>query len=216
MNKIEISDTKLHKNKIINKILRIDYEFLIKIYGINPKLTFFIRIYSFFGSILFWGPLILILYLIGRFMEFNNVKDFGLILLSCLILSSTIIGSLKKIAKRKRPYFNEQLKSIYKIEITNRDRWFGFKKFNSFPSGHIGQISSSMIIFSYYMGQNWMLPLFIATLLMILARNHLGVHFLSDTLVGGLFGIGIGYLTIFLWPVLFDPFFHWIWVTFLI
>jgi membrane-associated phospholipid phosphatase len=215
MNQTESSDILLHKNRFIHKIIENDYKILVKFYSINPKFTPFIRYFSSLGSMLFWGPFILTIYLIGNYKENDAVKDFGLIMFSGLILSSIIVGGLKKIVKRKRPYFDEKLKTISNIQIENRDKWFGFKRESSFPSGHICQLCYMLVISVYFLSINWLFIFIPMIILMIFARGHLGVHFFSDTLTGILFGLLIGYLTVITWSIFWDPFFHWIWETFL-
>jgi undecaprenyl-diphosphatase len=65
---------------------------------------------------------------------------------------------------------------------------------HSFPSGHAAR-SALMAVLILAWGPAWLeLPLLIWAPLVSLARVALGVHFLSDVIVGALVGIGAGLL----------------------
>lgn len=67
---------------------------------------------------------------------------------------------------------------------------------HSFPSGHAAR-SALMAVLILAWGPTWLeIPLLVWAPLVSIARVALGVHFLSDVVVGALVGIGAGLLAI--------------------
>jgi membrane-associated phospholipid phosphatase len=127
-------------------------------------------------------------YLIGSFLIFlitykynQNISKAALYIFSSVALSGLIVILIKYIFARYRPpkYIHEQLFGF---------NWFDFGYIiNSFPSGH------SATAFSLFTALALLLPKYkwfflIFATLVALSRVALGVHFLSDILVGSLIG----------------------------
>jgi membrane-associated phospholipid phosphatase len=108
----------------------------------------------------------------------------GLFLLAALIGAGIAVNVIKLIVGRYRPlYF-----------VSNNI--YGFKPFditfvlNSFPSGHAQAIFTAMTsLFLLY--PRYVLPYGLVALLVFLSRPFLGVHFLSDVVMGAYIGIVI-------------------------
>ena len=127
-------------------------------------------------------------YLIGSFLIFvitykyqKDISKVALYLFSTVALSGIIVIFIKFIFARYRPpkYIHEQLFGF---------NWFDFGYIvNSFPSGH------SATAFSLFTALALLIPKFkwlflIFASFIALSRVALGVHFLSDILVGSLIG----------------------------
>ncbi len=62
----------------------------------------------------------------------------------------------------------------------------------SMPSGHVQGSSTFFVAIAYYVKRRWMMVCAISiTLLMMISRMYLGVHYIQDVLVGGLLGIAV-------------------------
>jgi len=63
------------------------------------------------------------------------------------------------------------------------------------PSGHTQSASTTFFGLAYFFKKKWLLiAAFITTFLVAFSRMYIGVHYLTDVLVGGLLGITIVYL----------------------
>jgi len=113
--------------------------------------------------------------IISYYMKIINSKDFLKIILSFLILRL-----LKIVMRRPRPYFNKNIKNK-----TNNYKY----DYESCPSGHV--FGSYIIIYyisEFIENKNLKNLLYIYPLLMCISRMYLGVHYLSDTVFGYIFG----------------------------
>jgi len=127
-------------------------------------------------------------YLIGFFIIFlltykykKDISKASLYIFSSVALSGIIVLLIKFIFARYRPpkFIHEQLFGF---------NWFDFGYIvNSFPSGHSATAFSVFTAFAMLMPKyKWLFLIFAA--LIALSRVAIGVHFLSDILVGSLIG----------------------------
>lgn len=98
-------------------------------------------------------------------------------------------GILEHIFVRERPYL------AYPNEIiSSGEPWHD----SSFPSGHMAFIVANISFLLHYFRKNWLWIIAIVYVSLIaFARMHNGMHYPSDILVGLIFGVGYGLLTIY-------------------
>jgi undecaprenyl-diphosphatase len=133
------------------------------------------------GDSWFWGIGLGIAWLIGSL----QTRVWSTHLIGAIILTAIIVMALKVIFRRRRP--EGEWGSIYR----NADP-------HSFPSGHAAR-AFLLAVMVTGMGPAWLAAsLLIWAPLVALARVAMGVHYVSDVLVGGLLGAGIGTLWVLL------------------
>ncbi|HLB95617.1 MAG TPA: phosphatase PAP2 family protein [Patescibacteria group bacterium] len=124
------------------------------------------------GKWIFWGTIF-----IG--MVYFVISD--------LVLKQT----LASVYFRERPYiaFSQSI-------ISTGEMWVD----SSFPSGHMSATAALLTLYLYFYRRKtwvWLAAIFFA-LLMAFARLHNGMHYPGDVLAGALFGIGYGFLAIYI------------------
>ncbi|MDO8626898.1 MAG: phosphatase PAP2 family protein [Candidatus Diapherotrites archaeon] len=142
---------------------------------VNPiTLAFFLAINA-LGSPVTWVLLAALLY-------WSNKENESFMLINTILISSLIVGGLKKLIARPRPSA-EFLQILAKDDVQTL----------SFPSGHSAIMAS---ILSYYskIEKKLFLPLLIVALIVAFARIFLGMHYLTDVVAGLLIGYFAGIL----------------------
>lgn len=116
-------------------------------------------------------------------------KKFGEYLATTLGISLSTNNFIKGVTELPRPY-----ETYSEIENLRPETSYG----SAFPSGHTQAFSAFLFAIAYKMKRYWWLIAIILTLLMMMSRMYLGVHYLRDVLVGAALGITIalahGYL----------------------
>lgn len=116
-------------------------------------------------------------------------KKFGEYLATTLGISLSTNNFIKGVTELPRPY-----ETYSEIENLRPETSYG----SAFPSGHTQAFSSFLFAIAYKIRRYWWLIAIVLTLLMMMSRMYLGVHYLRDVLVGAALGItiaiGHGYL----------------------
>jgi len=137
---------------------------------------------AFFLAITFLGnPLIWIG--ISAFLFWKGDEKKSFFLTTTLLFAAAFVGLMKPALGRLRPLANE-----FRVLTNPTDSIY------SMPSGHATIMTG---IFGYYyekFKKNAKILGIIIVLLVLFSRIYLGVHFLGDVLIGGLFGFLIGRL----------------------
>ncbi|MCY3414696.1 MAG: phosphatase PAP2 family protein [Candidatus Heimdallarchaeota archaeon] len=156
----------------LSKILELDLKYsyrLAMLFDLDSPIRRFFQIATHTGTFIAW----IIGLGIALFVSDNKTPILSLIVIYGFMLLPVFI--IKQTVRRKRPeYRDERFASI------------AFDKF-SFPSGHATRASYAMIIMPFYTPE---LTFFwiIWGLTMIFSRLILGVHYISDIIVGILIG----------------------------
>lgn len=102
-----------------------------------------------------------------------------------VFISLVLNALIKTIVQRNRPYVVDS-----RIEAIRQETAGGY----SFPSGHTQGAASTFGSISIWLKKRWItITSIIIVVLVAISRMYLGVHYLSDVLVGGLLGIGISW-----------------------
>ena len=163
------------ESKLIKMVDTWDKKVIVKWNGGGGKFSaFFLRIISFLGRETIW--LILMVFYLLIWYDPLLFSSIGSTYLAGLIM----IVPCKKIVNRARPF--ESLDEIKELERIPSSQ--------SFPSWHIYNVISQGLMFIYLFNN---LPIIIAavvcTIIVGISRIQLGVHYPSDVIIGGLFGV---------------------------
>ena len=136
------------------------------------KLRAISKILAHSGDSWYWGIGLLCIWLWGN----SSWKEWALLLLSSIIVTATIVLTLKFTIRRKRP--SGTWGKIYRQTDPH-----------SFPSGHAAR-AGVLIGITYWIGPDWIkMIMLVYSPLMAIARISMGVHYLSDVIAGFLLGM---------------------------
>lgn len=184
----------------------------------------FAKVFSFFGSLYFWGLVWLIWYIYGYF-----TKDYYLLVLfTGAFDQSVIIHVLIRygIVRRNRPYIKLKTEGVEQHDDFIRIPYLmSESEAKSFPSGHVTFFLLFGIVFAFYFN-SWIIFLIFLVLDVVMAfsRLILGVHFPSDVIFGFVFAslyallyLGFTYqfwvdLHYFLGPIISRIFLFWLYI----
>lgn len=169
----------MESSSLIEKIDSWDKKIIIKWNGYGGKLlAFFLRIISFLGRETIW--LILIVFFLLIWYDPILFSYIGSTFLAGLI----IIVPSKNFVKRTRPF-----DSLNQIRVLERK-----PSSQSFPSWHVYNVVSQGLMFIYLFNNLMIIVVaIVCSIIVAISRIQLGVHYPSDVIAGGLFGI-LGFL----------------------
>jgi len=137
------------------------------------------------GDSWFWGAALVLLWFIGP-MEWRPQI---LLLFIGIFFTAVSVLALKFLIKRPRP--EGEWGQIYRSSDPH-----------SFPSGHAAR-ATMLTVIMLLTGFGWVgLIMIVWTLLVDLSRVGLGVHYISDILVGTLIGIIMGGLAVYVYNLI--------------
>ena len=185
------------KNQAIHEYLQWEKALAIKVYSSHSKKSqiLYFKLVTTFGSPGLWWIIMSIFLFYGIFLDrWYEYASFS----GAYVFTMPIYLIVKAAVRRKRPFKVHE-------EIAPRGR---AEAGASFPSGHstFGALLYSYIGLFYFGGGLIMIPLFLMTLYIGYTRMVLGVHYLSDVIIGVLYGFTMG--------ILYHFFMHAIWIDF--
>jgi len=213
-------------SEYLEKIEKWDHQAFLNLYksDFSTRTKQFANVFSFFGSLYFWGLVWLIWYIYG----FITKDYYLLVLFTGAFEQSVIIHVLIRygIVRRNRPYIKLETEGVEQHDDFIRIPYFMSEaEAKSFPSGHVTFFLLFGIIFAFYFN-SWIIFLIFLGLDIVMAfsRLILGVHFPSDVIFGFVFAslyallyLGLTYtfwvdLHYFLGPIISRIFLFWLYM----
>ena len=199
-------------SEYLEKIEEWDHRAFLNIYksDFSKRTKKFAIVFSFLGTLYFWGLIWLIWFIYGYI-----TKDYYLLVLfTSGFEQSILIHSIVKykIIKRNRPYIKLKKEGVKKHDDFIRIPYLmseSDKK--SFPSGHVAFFLFFGSIFAYYF-QSWIILIIFVTLDIVIALSRLvlGVHFPIDVIFGFIFGILYALLYLWVTYAFWLQFYFWV------
>ncbi len=202
----------------LEKIEKWDHRAFLSIYqsDFSKKTKKFAIVFSFFGSLYFWGLFWIIWFIYGYI-----TKDYYLLVLftggfdQSIILHSLI---RYKIIRRNRPFITLQKEGVKKHDDFIRIPYLMREsEKQSFPSGHVSFLIFFGFVFAYYFSQFFwiILTIFIGlSIIMAISRLILGSHFPIDVIFGFVFGLLYALLYLGFTYIYWVNFYYWLGETF--
>ncbi|MFX1498630.1 MAG: phosphatase PAP2 family protein [Promethearchaeota archaeon] len=195
-------------SEYIEKIEHWDTKVFLSLYNsdFSRRTKTFAKIFSFFGSLYFWGIIWLAWFIYGYI-----TKDYYLLVIfTGGFDQSIIIHSIirYRLIRRKRPYITLESMGVKKHDDFIRIPYLmSESEQKSFPSGHVTFFLFFGIIFAWFFN-SWVILIifFCLNIIMAISRLILGVHFPVDVIFGFIFAI--------IYAILYLGFTYQFWVAF--
>ena len=201
-------------SEYLEKIAEWDHKAFLNIYKskFSKRSKNFAIVFSFFGSLYFWG----LLWLVWLFYGYITKDYYLLVLFTGGFWQSIILHSIikYKIIRRNRPFIKLQEEGVKKHDDFIRIPYLmrePDKK--SFPSGHVAFLLFFGFVFAYYFQEYYWIILsafIILDILMAISRLILGVHFPIDVIFGFVFGLVYALLYLGLTSVYWIKLYYWL------
>jgi len=196
----------------IEKIEDWDNKTFLSLYNshFSKRTKVFAKIFSFFGSLYFWGVVWLVWFFYGYI-----TKDYYLLVIFTSGFEQSLIIHIiirYKIVKRNRPFIALKNEGVEKHDDYIRIPYLmSDSEHKSFPSGHVTFFLFFGIIFAWYFNSWSILSIFIILdIIMAGSRIILGVHYPTDVLFGFIFAIFYAFLFLGLTYPYWVAFYYWI------
>lgn len=199
-------------SEYIEKIEKWDRKTFLSLYksDFSQRTKQFAKIFSFFGSLYFWG-----IVWISWFIYGYITKDYDLLVLFTGAFDQSIIIHLiirYGIVRRNRPFIKLKEEGVEQHDEFIRIPYLmSESEGKSFPSGHVTFFLLFGMVFAFYF-TSWIIFVIVLGLGVIMAfsRLILGVHFPSDVIFGFFFAFLYAYLYLGWTYVYWAEFHYWI------
>ncbi len=199
----------------LEKIDEWDHRTFLSIYKseFSKRSKKFAIVFSFFGTLYFWG----LLWMGWFFYCYIITKNYYLLVLftggfwQSIILQSII---KYKLVRRNRPFIKLQEEGVKKHDDFIKIPYLMKEsEKQSFPSGHVAFLLFFGFVFAYYFqGYFWIIisVVILLDIVMAISRLILGVHFPIDVIFGLVFGFLYAFLYLGLTSVYWVKFYYWL------
>jgi membrane-associated phospholipid phosphatase len=199
-------------SEYIEKIEKWDRRTFLSLYksDFSQRTKQFAKIFSFFGSLYFWGLVWITWFIYGYI-----TKDYDLLVLFTGAFDQSIIIHLiirYGIVRRNRPFIKLKEEGVEQHDEFIRIPYLmSESEGKSFPSGHVTFILLFGMVFAFYFN-SWIIFVIVLGLgvIMGLSRLILGVHFPSDVIFGFIFAFVYAYLYLGWTAPYWAAFHYWI------
>jgi Membrane-associated phospholipid phosphatase len=176
--------------QLLDAIQSVDANVIYWIYqtGGNSLFDFIAVLFSYVGTYR-----LIALLLCFFFWTKKETRQITFVLFVSIIVSGLLVGLIKEIADRPRPYIM--------LGLTAADMLVHTNPYVSFVSGHATSAFVTAAAVSYYF-RKWLIPAVFIACVAGLSRIYLLVHYPSDVIAGAIFGVFVFFVILLLFKSL--------------